>query len=138
MHVPADRNLGHAVPEVDVQELHGIAASSRRRGAAYFMLAIMRVTDMCGRYCLYTQLRKFAALRFPRKQCLHRPFLWTEQLGQAGQLSPERMCAYGPFLPWSGRIIFRCKTVSTASVRKGAMARRRASTATLFSQQNED
>ena len=35
-----------------------------------------------------------------------------------------------------GRIrSFRCKTVSTASVRKGAMTRRRASTATLFSQQ---
>ena len=33
---------------------------------------------------------------------------------------------------------FRCKTVSTASVRKGAMTRRRASTATLFSQQNEE
>ena len=33
---------------------------------------------------------------------------------------------------------FRCKTVSTASVRKGAMTRRRASTATLFSQQNEN
>ena len=32
---------------------------------------------------------------------------------------------------------FRCKTVSTASVRKGSMTRRRASTATLFSQQNE-
>ena len=33
---------------------------------------------------------------------------------------------------------FRCKTVSTASVRKGAMTRRRASTATLFSLQNEE
>ena len=33
---------------------------------------------------------------------------------------------------------FRCKMVSTASVRKGAMTRRRASTATLFSQQNEE
>ena len=33
---------------------------------------------------------------------------------------------------------FWCKTVSTASVRKGAMTRRRASTATLFSQQNEE
>ena len=33
---------------------------------------------------------------------------------------------------------FRCKTVSTASVRKGAMTERRASTATLFSQQNEE
>ena len=33
---------------------------------------------------------------------------------------------------------FRCKTVSTASVRKGAMTRRRASTATLFSKQNEE
>ena len=33
---------------------------------------------------------------------------------------------------------FRCKTVSTASVRKGAMTRRRASTATLFSQQIEE
>ena len=33
---------------------------------------------------------------------------------------------------------FRCKTVSTASVRKGAMTRRRASTGTLFSQQNEE
>ena len=35
---------------------------------------------------------------------------------------------------------FRCKTVSTASasVRKGPMTRRRASTATLFSQQNEE
>ena len=33
---------------------------------------------------------------------------------------------------------FRCKTVSSASVRKGAMMRRRASTATLFSQQNEE
>ena len=32
----------------------------------------------------------------------------------------------------------RGKTVSTASVRKGAMTRRRASTATLFSLQNED
>ena len=32
---------------------------------------------------------------------------------------------------------FRCKTVSTASVRKGAMTRRRASSATLFSQQIE-
>ena len=33
---------------------------------------------------------------------------------------------------------FRCKTVSTASVRKGTMTRRRASTATLFSLQNEE
>ena len=33
---------------------------------------------------------------------------------------------------------FRCKTVSTASVRKGAMTRGRASTATLFSLQNEE
>ena len=33
---------------------------------------------------------------------------------------------------------FRCKMVSTASVRRGAMTRRRASTATLYSQQNEE
>ena len=33
---------------------------------------------------------------------------------------------------------FRCKMVRTASVRLGAMTRRRASTATLFSQQNEE
>ena len=33
---------------------------------------------------------------------------------------------------------FRCISVSTASVRKGAMTKRRASTATLFSQQNEE
>ena len=33
---------------------------------------------------------------------------------------------------------FRCKTVSTASVLKGAMTRRRVSMATLFSQQNEE
>ena len=33
---------------------------------------------------------------------------------------------------------FRCKTVSTASVRKGAMTRRTASTANLFSLQNEE
>ena len=33
---------------------------------------------------------------------------------------------------------FRCKTVSTDSVQKGAMTRRRASTATLFSLHNEE
>ena len=33
---------------------------------------------------------------------------------------------------------FRCKTVSTVSVLKGAMTRRRVSMATLFSQQNEE
>ena len=33
---------------------------------------------------------------------------------------------------------FRCKTVSIASVRKGAMTRRRTSTATLFSLQSEE
>ena len=33
---------------------------------------------------------------------------------------------------------FQCKLVSTAAVRKGAMTRRRASTATLFSLQNEE
>ena len=53
----------------------------------------------------------------------------TVQLGEARLAALSRRGQGGSF---------RCKTVSTASVRKGAMTRRRASTATLFSQQNEE
>ena len=55
-----------------------------------------------------------------------------------------RPCSSGPgelLTALSGRgqcWSFRCKMVSTDSVRKGAMTRRRASTATLFSLQNEE
>ena len=57
-----------------------------------------------------------------------------------------RPCGSGPgelltALPrsWRGQCgSFRCKTVRTASVRKGSMTRRRASTATLFFLQNEE